>query len=201
MNYNQNNKKNPNYKHGRSTYQHYCKRCGKKVCWKADRCLDCFHKTRTSKIYNCKSCNKKITRHSNSGKCKTCINQEHWADNVYAQKMRKKLLKALLKTPNKKEKFLNRILNSLLLKEYKFVGNGEVILGGFNPDFININGQKKIIELYGDYWHNRLEVKERDKRRIKTYKKYGYKTLIVWEHELKDLDIFKNKILEFNKKV
>lgn len=29
-------------------------------------------------------------------------------------------------------------------------------------------------------------------------KKYGYKTLIIWEKELKDLDRLKAKIKEFN---
>lgn len=64
-------------------------------------------------------------------------------------------------------------------------------------DFINCNGQKKIIELFGDYWHNRKEVKKRDKKRIKTYAKYGYETLIIWEHELKNRKKLKNKILNF----
>ncbi|KKL48467.1 hypothetical protein LCGC14_2325240, partial [marine sediment metagenome] len=33
-----------------------------------------------------------------------------------------------------------------------------------------------------------------------TYKRYGYKTLIIWEHELKNLDKVKTNILKFNKK-
>ena len=45
--------------------------------------------------------------------------------------------------PNKPEKLLRRLLNKCLPNEYKFVGNGKVILGGFNPDFINVNGKKK----------------------------------------------------------
>lgn len=85
-------------------------------------------------------------------------------------------------------------------KEYKFTGDGGIILGGFNPDFINCNGQKKIIELYGDYWHNKKELISRDKRRLKTYKKYGYKLLIIWEHELKDPEKVISKIMEFNLK-
>ena len=52
--------------------------------------------------------------------------------------------------------------------------------------------------MFGDYWHNKSEVIKRDKSRIITYKKYVYKTLIIWEHELKNLDKVKNRILEFN---
>ena len=114
--------------------------------------------------------------------------------------MIKLLRKGLRVKPNKPEKVLKALLNILLPKEYKFVGDGEIILGGFNPDFINCNGQKKIIELYGDYWHNRKDAIKRDKLRLIAYKNYGYKTLIIWEHELKDLEKVNNKVLEFNRR-
>ena len=93
------------------------------------------------------------------------------------------------------------MLNTLLPKEYKFVGDGKVFIANFVPDFINVNGQKKIIEIFGDYWHKRPEVIKRDKRRKIAYKKYGYKTLIVWEHELKDLEKLEKKIIEFSKEI
>ena len=101
--------------------------------------------------------------------------------------------------PNKPEKALNALLNKLLPKEYKYVGNFKFWIESFNPDFININGQKKIIEMYGDYWHNRKDAKKRDKRRLIAYKQYGYKTLIIWEHELKDLEKVKSLIIDFTK--
>jgi len=102
-------------------------------------------------------------------------------------------------SPNKLEKALNKLLKKLLPNEYKFVGNFKFWIDGFCPDFVNINGQKKIIELYGDYWHNREDAKKRDRRRIKAYKQYGYQTLIVWEHEFKNIKQIKNKILLFTK--
>ena len=58
-------------------------------------------------------------------------------------------------------------------------------LGGWSPDFISIDNSKKIIEFYGDYWHNIPEVKLRDFRRSQDYKKQGFNFLIIWEHELK----------------
>jgi len=78
-----------------------------------------------------------------------------------------------------------------LLKEnnlsFNYVGDGAIWFRGenysFNPDFLSKN-PKHIIEVYGDYWHNLEGAKKRDKERIATYEKYGYKTLIVWEHEL-----------------
>lgn len=199
MNNNQNGKLNFSYKHGKSTYQHYCLICGKKVCWKADRCLKCYHASRTRKQYFCVLCNKQITKGALSKKCKTCVNKEHWNNVNYATKMRKKLLQSILVTPNKKEKQLIKLLKGLLPNEYRFVGNGSVIIEKYNPDFIN-KKQNKIIELYGDYWHNRPEVKTRDNKKKTIFEKAGYDLLIVWEKELKNLDKLKQKILCFNKK-
>ena len=38
--------------------------------------------------------------------------------------------------------------------EYDFVGDGKIMIGTKNPDFINIK-IKKIIEVFGDYWHTK----------------------------------------------
>jgi len=92
---------------------------------------------------------------------------------------------------------VNYILKTLLNDEYEFVGDYKFNVDEFCPDFVN-KDKTKIIELYGDYWHNKLDYIERDKRRIKSYTKNGYKTLIVWEHELKDLDLLSAKILQFH---
>jgi len=110
----------------------------------------------------------------------------------------RKLLQASSLSPNKSEKKLIYILSKILPREYKFVGNGKIFIENFIPDFINVNGQKKIIEFFGTYWHKKPKKKIRDKRRLKTFKKYGYKTLIIWSKELKNRDILKEKILKFN---
>lgn len=99
--------------------------------------------------------------------------------------------------PNKPEQFLINMFKENNLP-YKYVGNGELMISTFNPDFINCNGQKKIIELNGDYWHNLEEVKERDERKMKKYSELGFKTLIVWEKELKDINKLMDKLIMFN---
>ena len=86
--------------------------------------------------------------------------------------------------PTKPEKVLNKILRKVSPKEWKYVGDGKYWVERFNPDFINCNGKKLIIEVYGDYWHNLPNAKKKDSERLKIYKQYGYKTLIIWEHEL-----------------
>jgi G:T-mismatch repair DNA endonuclease (very short patch repair protein)/Zn-dependent peptidase ImmA (M78 family) len=58
-------------------------------------------------------------------------------------------------------------------------------------------GDNKIIELYGDYWHNYPEGREKDRRQIKYLKDTGYEVLIVWEHELKDIDKLKEKVINY----
>lgn len=126
------------------------------------------------------------------------IMKEKWKDPIFRKQRVKQTLRGLKKSINKAELKLNNILTELFPNAYKFVGNGKVILDGFCPDFIN---EKKIIELYGDYWHNLSDWKERDKRREKVYKQLGYKMLIVWEHELKDFDILKKKLLSFNRSI
>jgi len=119
-----------------------------------------------------------------------------WKNKQYRSKTRKLQLRGNLCKPNKPEQFLIKLFKKLRLN-YKFVGDGKVILSGFCPDFIN-KIQKKIIELYGDYWHTKSQyVINKDKRRLIEYKKRGYKTLIIWEHELKDLDKITNKLIKF----
>ena len=92
-----------------------------------------------------------------------------------------------------------------LIKEsgFEFTGNKPIHIGGFNPDFIH-KEKRKIIEMYGCYWHNcktckRLRknkrnplIESKDEFRMKVFKDAGYETLIIWEHELKDkLDVVK----------
>lgn len=96
---------------------------------------------------------------------------------------------------NKTEYKLLMLLDQLFPNEYKFTGDGSLILDGRIPDFCNINGQKKIIELYGDYWHRNDDPKDR----IALFKPFGYKTLVIWEHELKDLVSLKQTLIDFHK--
>ncbi len=99
----------------------------------------------------------------------------------------KKRFKCLMKKPTKPEIQLDTLLQKNFPNEWKYVGDGEIVIGTLCPDFININGKKLIIELFGDYWHNREGMKfistERGRKEI--FKRYGFDTLIVWENELK----------------
>lgn len=76
---------------------------------------------------------------------------------------------------------------------FKYVGDGEVVIGRKCPDFINIDGKKQIIELFGDYWHK----KQNPQDRIDLFAKYGFSTLVLWEHELKNPNAVLTKLKEF----
>jgi G:T-mismatch repair DNA endonuclease (very short patch repair protein) len=152
---------------------------------------------------HCVDCGKELA-HYRSKRCKTCANSGKLnprfgkkEDTIKKNIRIKNLLKLIHCSSNKLETNINELLNNLFPNKYKFVGDGTTVLDGFNPDFINIE-EKKIIEVYGDYWHNLPGYKERDVRRIVAYTKYGYKTLIIWEHELKNINSLINKLIIFS---
>lgn len=105
--------------------------------------------------------------------------------------------------PNNVELVLVKLLDKILHGMYKYTGNGSFIVGGLLPDFVNINGQKKLIEMFGDYWHGTertgVSNEQHCKERIAHFAEYGYQTLIIWEHELNNLDDVRDKIIEFNR--
>ncbi len=95
--------------------------------------------------------------------------------------------------PTKPETTLQRLLDSKFPGDWKYVGDGSFIIAGKNPDFININGKKLIVELFGDYWHQGEDPADR----IAVFTPYGFRTLVVWEHELKNLLAVGSKISRF----
>lgn len=106
----------------------------------------------------------------------------------------KNLQKSLNIKPNKPETKLGEILKEMFPNEYKYVGDFSFILGGKNPDFMNVNGRKKLVELYGDFWHKDDDPQER----IDFFKQFGFDTLVIWENELKDINKLKTKLKEFH---
>lgn len=181
-------KEQSNYQDGHSIS--YCVDCKKRLRNNLDnrkRCWECYVQYRKNNPI------------SEETRLKFSINAKKlWSNQEYKERTLKKIYKSFARPFNKAEQKLNNILKILFDKQYKFVGNSSFMIEEFNPDFINCNGQKKIIEMYGDYWHKQEEYIERDKRRLISYKKYGYKTLIVWEHELKDIDLLAGKLIIFH---
>lgn len=206
--------KNPRYIDGRSLIKKYCLDCGKPISdYRRTRCQSCaikyywkLHKHpcigRKASLKTIEAIRKANFKHG-LPKCVDCGKQLKDYRNKRCRPCSSKQLhiKGLCnygRRPNKPETCLDKILNDFFPKQYKYVGNGRFTIDTFNPDFINVNGQKKIIEMYGDYWHKTKSGLFRNKRRLRVYKKYGYKTLIVWEHELKNLNKLVTKLKDFN---
>jgi hypothetical protein len=118
-----------------------------------------------------------------------------WQNPEYREKTIKAILRGLRKRPST---FEQKIIN--LCKKYnlpfKYVGNGEVIINYVNPDFIETNGKKLLIEVYNSFFHP----KDYEEKRAKRFAKYGYKTLFLNENDIETKnweEICLNKIREF----
>lgn len=94
--------------------------------------------------------------------------------------------------PNKTELELQKIIDDANLP-YKYVGDGSFTVGWMNPDFVNVNGKKEVVELFGCYWHGCQKcypnggvggIKNNRQQRVAAFKRYGFNCKVIWEHEL-----------------
>ena len=116
--------------------------------------------------------------------------KEQWSDPEMRNKMTKAILAGSHIRPNKTEYNLGKLINIACPNEYKYTGDGSHIINGICPDFTNVNGQKKVIELFGDYWHSEEvrghSVEEEEQSKRDKYAELGFSCLIIWERELKE---------------
>jgi len=150
------------------------------------------HHTKKSNKSNAKA---HIGKH-HSEKVKKAIgkaSKERWRNPEYKQRVVTNTLKGNIIKPNRIEKKLDEILQLEFPNEYHYVGDGMLIIGGKCPDFVDCNGKKRVIELFGDYWHKG----DNPQDRIDFFRQYGYDCLVIWEHELSEVENLTEKILEF----
>ena len=96
--------------------------------------------------------------------------------------------KRLRKNPiSSLEKKMIRIINKNNLP-YKFVGNGDFILGNKCPDFINYNGKKIAIEVFYRDHKEKFNhgLKEWKKKRTKVFNEYGWKLFFFDETQVNE---------------
>lgn len=125
--------------------------------------------------------------HTEAAKAKMSTSQSvrmkaRWQDPAYREKTIAALMKALHIKPNHIELALQDVLDRHFPNTWKYVGDGQLIIGGKCPDFVNINGKKEVIELFGTYWHDLFDVA----RKKEHFAQYGFRVAIIWEDELKD---------------
>lgn len=119
-------------------------------------------------------------------------NHRRWQRPGFAERILSKLRSHA--KPTKAELLLEDILGTYFPNEWIYVGDGKVLIEKKNPDFINCNGKKLIIELFGDYWHKPTEVITK----TQFYLKYGFKCLVIWQHELKEPEKIVQKVRVFS---
>jgi len=178
-----------------------CIDCGTRIGPTSVRCVTCckvgsrnprYIDGSTIGPFFCKFCGEEIGKYSSA--CVICSQRIAQKKLWNTKEHQKKMAKARNIKPNKPEKLLNNLLYELFPREYKYVGDFQFCLGGKNPDFMNINGQKKLIEFYGNYWHRNDDPQDR----INHFKQYGFDTLVIWESELENMNSVINKLIEFH---
>ena len=106
----------------------------------------------------------------------------------------KELQKEILDLRKSKFNGLERFFDNITPDNIRYVGDRKLFIRTKktirNPDFI-VDGQKKVIEIFGDYWHKG----ENPEDKIKEYGDVGYKCLVFWESEVY------NKTIEVLEKV
>jgi len=108
------------------------------------------------------------------------------------------------KKPNRPESQLLGLLDTNFPEEWRYTGDGSFTLGYYIPDFVNCNGKKLVIELFGEYWHGKRGKKKRQVKWDKTeegrkevYKSFGFDCLVIWGDELKDPEKVIAKVRSF----
>jgi G:T-mismatch repair DNA endonuclease (very short patch repair protein) len=173
-------------------------------------------KRKTSDFH--KKLSKATKRNWSNPKCKYNSNEYHGklsrsAKKVWDNKSEKEKLAIINRWQGnnnggmtKPEKKVSYLLRYMYPGDFRYNGDGRqgFSVFGHPPDFINVNGKKQAIEVFGCYWHackvcgfdNRVlkdgttarQTIIRDSRNFKRLADIGWSTLIVWEHELKDRD-------------
>jgi hypothetical protein len=103
------------------------------------------------------------------------------------------LYKNQQKRPTKLEK---RIIDIIEKNRYpfKYVGDGTVVIAGLNPDFISTDISKKIIEVFGDIFHDtekairHINWKRTEFGRKAVFSQLGFQTLVLWESDMAKMD-------------
>ena len=70
-----------------------------------------------------------------------------------------------------------------------YTGDSSFWIHNINPDFIECNGKKIVVEVFGDWWHSPLLNRKLGERSILTYrkrilKKYGWRLVVFWQSDL-----------------
>jgi len=124
----------------------------------------------------------------------------YWADQAFRQKMGRKW-----KDPEYKERWMRAQLAGLFRRPtgleqrftkfitehdlpFRYCGNGSLLIGFKNPDFVETNGRKICLEIANKFHHPG----NYEDRRVNHFAKWGWTCLVIWQEELdKPLELLK----------
>lgn len=136
--------------------------------------------------------------HRNLGGSKNPFYGKHHSEETL-----KRIMSARQIKPNKAELNLDSMLTNLT-PDFRYNGDFRcgISIGGKIPDWVNVNGQKKVIELLGHGWHiqNKWFKVPQGKTKeeiLKHYHNFGWSCLAVYDYELRDQSLLKDRILNF----
>jgi hypothetical protein len=116
-------------------------------------------------------------------------NKLAWANMASRERRVASVLAAVARRPTRPEQRVIDVIANYDLP-LKYTGDGSFIIAGLNPDFINCNGKKIAIEVFGDYWHKERAGKsaastEEGRRQI--LGEYGWDLVVLWCSEMERL--------------
>jgi hypothetical protein len=128
---------------------------------------------------------KKGQKQMNTGR--TCFKKGHKINNgrkqskEHIERRMRKVFESMKRRPTKVEQFFIDYFNQKNLP-YKYVGNGKFWIEGKCPDFVNINGEKEVIEV-GSKDEKRWRygnVQKYISNRTNHFRKYGWRVNFYW---------------------
>lgn len=162
-------------------YKKYCERCRE-----VSNRPEVKEKNRRASLalFNDPEFRKKYDEHKNSSEYRIKVSRnmkEYWG-NLSVEKRKERVQKALdFRHPNNPEKQLIDLISkyNLPFKYYGYKFHPE--LSRKIPDFVSVDGSKKIIEFDGKFWHQDLGC---DIERNKYYQRNGFSILCLNEDDL-----------------
>lgn len=159
--------------------------------WKGGfpKCIDCKKQLKNRYAKRCRCCSMKEewkTRKKNGWK---------FSDSS-KQKIRKNVIKHLKDNSLKQDTSIELKIKEVLEEnniqyEHPFKFNDK-----FLCDFAIVD-KKIIVECDGDYWHNREDIKKRDRSKNAYIRKCGWEILRFWEKDINNnINMCKNKIIK-----
>lgn len=154
----------------------------------------------------CSNCDKSLRRDSNEIRTrKRCFCnascQAIWKLENTNERERLREIRAKIAKPTRPERMFEEICQKYNLP-FRYVGDGQLWIGKkggrkLNPDFIECNGKKIVIEIMGEYWHSLLLNPKIREEAVLTYREkhfrhFGWKSIFFWDADLlrKDTEQF-----------